>query len=55
MNCLRNDGKRLNIIENRKHGYMHTETHVEWEDIDVIDEPVALKKKVTTPKIIPRI
>ena len=33
-----------------EHGYMHTETHVEWEEIDVIDEPVALRKKVATKK-----
>jgi len=34
---------------------MDENMHVEWGKIDVIDEPEAFKKKVTTPKIIPRI
>jgi hypothetical protein len=35
------------------HGYMHTETHVEWEEIDVADEPsinVEKKKVVKNTK-----
>ena len=43
--------RRKKLVEKTtmdEHGYMHTETHVEWEEISVVDEPPAavVEKKV---------
>ena len=48
--------RRKKLVEKTtmdEHGYMHTETHVVWEEIDVIDEPkpsVELKKVMKNTK-----
>ena len=38
--------KLVNKTTMDEHGYLHTETHVEWEDISVVDEPHVETKKI---------